>query len=358
MNPYHAIRSLLFRFDPEWIHRTVMGIADVTFGSPLGAVAGPLFHVCDDRLRTHAFGLEFASPIGLAAGFDKNAQHVRALARFGFGHIEVGTVTGEPQPGNERPRLFRLSSDHALLNRMGFNNQGSQAMRARLGRLRRRPTVIGVNIGKTKVVPNEQAVDDYEKSFRRLWDHADYFVVNVSSPNTPGLRDLQSRGPLTELLTRLQAVNDELGDRGQRPRPLLVKISPDLSNAAIDDVLEVVDRCALDGIVATNTTISRAGLRTDVDDLGAGGVSGRPVRSRALDVVTHIHRTAPALTIIGVGGVFDHHDALAMLRAGATLVQVWTGFIYEGPAIARRINRGLLAACREHGWGHISDARA
>lgn len=359
MNPYHLIRGLLFRFDPEWIHRTVMAVADRTFGSPLGAMATPYFHVLDDRLTTEALGLRFPSPIGLAAGFDKNAEHIRALARFGFGHIEVGTVTGEPQPGNERPRMFRLPDDKALMNRMGFNNQGSQAMRARLDRMRHRPAIVGVNIGKTKVVPNERATSDYEKSFRRLWDYADYFVVNVSSPNTPGLRDLQSKGPLTELLSRLQDVNNELADRGHRRRALLVKIAPDLTASAIDDVLEVVDDCKLDGIVATNTTISREGLRTPgVSELGSGGVSGAPVRERALEVVGHIHRVSPGLTIIGVGGIFTADDALQMLRAGATLIQVWTGFIYEGPSIARRINRGLLDACELNDWARIHDARS
>ncbi len=352
------VRPLLFRIDAERVHGTVMRLADATLGTPFGALAEPFFAVDDPRLRTRVFGLEFPNPVGLAAGFDKNAQHIRSLARFGFGHLEVGTVTGEPQPGNPTPRLFRLPADHALLNRMGFNNQGSQAMQARLSRLTSRPTVIGVNIGKTKVVPNDEAVDDYEKSFRRLWAHADYFVVNVSSPNTPGLRDLQSRGPLTQLLSRLQEVNHDLADHSQRRRPVLVKISPDLSETAIDDVLGVIDACELDGVVATNTTIARDGLKTaDADDLGPGGVSGRPVRSRALNVIAHIHRVSPQLPIVGAGGVFDAADALAMLRAGATLIQVWTGFIYEGPWIAQKINRGLVEACNEHQWSSLSDCR-
>ena len=329
--------------DPERVHGVAMGAADATLGSPLGRLAESHFTVDDPRLRVRAFGLDFPNPVGLAAGFDKNARHMLALSRLGFGHIEVGTITGEPQSGNPRPRLFRLRQDEAILNRMGFNNDGSQAIAARLARRRAR-CIVGANIGKTKVVPADEAVADYEKSYRRVWPHVDYIVVNVSSPNTPGLRDLQSRGPLMQILGRLQSVNAELADQGQSARkPLLVKIAPDLTFSAIDEVLDVVEECGIDGVVATNTTISREGLVTrHVDELGSGGVSGAPVRTRALEVVSHIHEKSPMTAVIGVGGVFTAADAHALLSAGATLVQVWTGFVYEGPSIVRRINRGLL----------------
>lgn len=354
MNPYDLFRPLLFRFDPETIHKTAMTVADATLGTRLGRLATPLFEVSDARLTTRAFGIDFPSPVGLAAGFDKNAEHVIALSRLGFGHIEIGTVTGRAQPGNDRPRLFRLTADRALLNRMGFNNQGSEAVERRLSRLRY-PGILGVNIGKTKVVPLAEATDDYETSFRRLWPFASYFVVNVSSPNTPGLRDLQSKEPLTRLLRHLQTVNEELG--GDERRPLLVKIAPDLTHSQLDDVMDVVQSCRLDGVVATNTTIARSGLQSrGQDELGPGGVSGRPLTDRSREIVRYIRGYSPELPIIGVGGIFDATDALQMLAAGATLIQVWTGFIYRGPTIVRDINRGLLAACEENGWDNVSEA--
>lgn len=340
---YELLRPLLFRVDPETAHGLVMSMASPVLKSPVGKVFRSKYTVDAPELRRTVWGIDFPNPIGLAAGFDKNAEYVSGLAELGFGFIEIGTVTGEAQAGNPRPRLFRLPADEALLNRMGFNNLGSEAVERILERTRF-DGILGINIGKTKIVPLEEADADYEKSFRRLYRFATYFVVNVSSPNTPGLRELQNKEPLTRLLDRLQNVNEELSSGGAR-KPLLVKIAPDLEDAQIDDVLEVVDGCRLDGVVATNTTLERGNLRTaGQQDLGPGGISGAPLRTRSRDVVSHIRAVSPQLPIVGVGGIFDPEDARAMFEAGATLVQVWTGFIYRGPSIARDINRGLLAA--------------
>ncbi len=353
------VRPILFRVDPESIHGLVMRLLHVGLG--LRAVRGLVrrsLSVRDPALQQTLWGLRFDNPVGLAAGFDKNAEHFNELAALGFGCIEIGTVTGEGQPGNPRPRMFRLPADAGLLNRMGFNNQGSAAVAARLASARIEP-LLGVNIGKTKAVPLDDAPADYEKSFRRLFDFARYFVVNVSSPNTPGLRKLQNKEPLGRLLANLQQLNDELAaERGQQRRPLLLKIAPDITDGQLDDILEVIAECGLDGIIATNTTIERDALRTPGQkNWGSGGVSGRPVRRRSLDLIRQIYRkTNGELPIIGVGGIFTAADALETIRAGASLVQVWTGFIYEGPGAVRRINRGLAKACRDHGWASITDA--
>ncbi len=340
---YSLAKKLLFRIDAETAHGLTMKALDVGMrGSALAAMKGRTT-VEDPSLRVNAFGLDFPNPVGLAAGFDKNAEHVDALFGFGFGHIEIGTVTGEGQQGNPKPRLFRLPNDRALLNRMGFNNQGASAVAERLAR-HRPEGILGINLGKTKVVPNDEAHLDYEKSFRLLYDFGDYFVVNVSSPNTPGLRDLQERGPLLALLEHLQELNVQLAqERGTQPRPLLLKISPDLTDTAVVEVVEVVERASLSGIIATNTTISREGLISlGLEGLGAGGISGAPVAARRCDVVRLIRRHTK-LPIIGVGGIFNADDAKDTLNAGANLVQVWTGFVYEGPKIVQRINQGLAA---------------
>ena len=339
MTPY----SLLFdhaltRIDPETAHH--LGFRGVRVAAPaLRALGRP-------GRPVEALGLTFPNVLGLAAGFDKNAVGIDALAALGFGHIEIGTVTGEPQPGNPRPRLFRLPADRAVVNRMGFNNDGAEAVAARLQRRGcRGDTVLGVNIGKTKVVPDDDqaAVEaDYEKSARLLTPHADYLVVNVSSPNTPGLRNLQSVEKLEPLLQRVRRTADAASP--DRRVPLLVKIAPDLAD---DDVLAVADLAlaiGLDGIIATNTTISRDGLRTDaaeVERMGAGGLSGRPLAARALDVTRMLrHRVGPDLTLVGVGGITTVDDARARLEAGADLLQGYTAFIYEGPLWPRRILKG------------------
>lgn len=357
---YRLFRPLFFLFDAEKVHHFVMRLARIALAVSLSrALLRLVYRYRAPELEQEVFGLTFANPVGLGAGFDKNARYLKALESFGFGAIEIGTVTGQGQIGNPTPRLFRLPEDRGLLNRMGFNNEGSEVVSRRLTKLKRFRPVLGVNIGKTKVVPIEEASDDYELSFKRLYPSADYFVVNVSSPNTPGLRELQGRDKLTDLLGRLQKLNMDLArERREAPRPVLVKIAPDLADEQIADVVDVVRHTQIDGLVATNTTIARETLATPgQEDLGPGGVSGKPVQRRSLEVIRLLHSLAPELPIIGVGGIFDAEDALAAIRAGASLVQVWTGFIYEGPGIVRSINRGLAAACREHGWKNISEAR-
>ncbi|GAB3548688.1 quinone-dependent dihydroorotate dehydrogenase [Spirosoma fluminis] len=341
------ILPLLFRFDAETIHHFVTSLLKLAFAVPgISAICRKLYVVEDRRLERTVFGLTFPNPIGMAAGFDKNAELVSELSDLGFGFVEIGTVTPRPQPGNPRPRLFRLKADGGLINRMGFNNKG---VGPAAGRLRdfaknkgQRTVIIGGNIGKNKDTPNESALDDYLISFRELFDAVDYFVVNVSSPNTPGLRDLQEREPLTRLLTALQTENR----RQLTPKPILLKIAPDLTNGQLDDIIAIVGETGIAGVIATNTTISRANLVTDsavVEQMGAGGVSGRPLRERATEVIRYLHQQSRgAFPIIGVGGIFSAEDALEKIQAGASLVQVYTSFIYEGPALAKRINQALL----------------
>jgi dihydroorotate dehydrogenase len=299
-----------------------------------------MFTVKDTALERKLWGITFPNPVGLAAGFDKDAKFTDPLACLGFGFIEIGTLTPRPQGGNPQPRLFRLPADSALINRMGFNNDGVVAAVERL-RKRKEKVIIGGNIGKNKDTPNEQAGDDYEKCFLELYDVVDYFVVNVSSPNTPGLRALQDKEPLTLLLTRLQTLNSQKGGK----KPLLLKIAPDLTNEQLDDIVEIIRTTGLDGVVSSNTTISRAGLHTpqaEVDAIGMGGLSGAPLRERATEVISYLHKASKgSFPIIASGGIFTAADAREKLAAGASLVQVYTGFIYEGPAIAKRICEGL-----------------
>ncbi len=360
MTPYSLLfRHGLSRIDPEVAHH--LGFRGLR-------VAAPALQGLDRALAkgrsvqsgpaVQTMGLTFPNVLGLAAGFDKNAVGIDALGALGFGHVEIGTVTGEGQPGNPTPRLFRLADDHAVVNRMGFNNDGAEVVAARLaargrdrlGPARGRGPVLGVNIGKTKVVPDDDqaAVEaDYEKSARLLTPHADYLVVNVSSPNTPGLRNLQAVEKLQPLLEHVRRTADEAADlagRGSRV-PMLVKIAPDLAD---DDVLAVSDLAlaiGLDGIIATNTTISREGLRSpaaQVEEVGAGGLSGRPLTARSLEVLRLIRqRVGQDLTLVGVGGITTVEDALARLDAGADLLQAYTAFIYEGPTWPRRILRGV-----------------
>jgi dihydroorotate dehydrogenase len=316
----------------------------------------------DSALSRETFGLHFRNPVGLGAGFDKNALYLRELEALAFGFVEVGTVTPLPQAGNEQPRLFRLPEDQALINRMGFNNDGVTAIAERLRKWRAANTqsqtnpqrqtapvpslIIGGNIGKNKVTPNEVAWKDYEICFRELFDTVDYFVVNVSSPNTPGLRELQEKDALKKILTNLQSINAELArEQGILPRPLLLKIAPDLNQQQIDDVIALSLEIKLDGLVATNTTTSREKLLSPPDRLesiGAGGLSGAPLRERSTEVLRYIHRkSGGAIPLIASGGVFTGENAQEKLDAGASLVQVWTGFIYEGPLIVRKICRAL-----------------
>lgn len=338
---YRLLRKLLFTQSPEYIHYWAMARLR---GLYQNALTRPLlkstYGVDNAGLEREVFGLKFPNPVGLAAGFDKDARWTDELSALGFGFVEIGTVTPRPQPGNDKPRLFRLPQDQALINRMGFNNGGAGAAAERLRHRKERGLIIGGNIGKNKTTPNEQATEDYEAALRALYDVVDYFVVNVSSPNTPGLRELQDKAPLLALLQRLQMVNDQLG----APKPLLLKIAPDLTDSQLDDIVEIAATARLAGIVATNTTISREGLRAtsqELETIGAGGLSGKPLRERATEVVAYLHKKNPALPIIAAGGIFTAADAREKLAAGASLIQVYTGFIYEGPGIAKRICQGL-----------------
>ena len=313
-----------------------------TCAAPRGFRALYCFH--HPSLEREVFGLKFPNPVGLAAGFDKNAVLTDELATLGFGFVEIGTVTPRPQPGNPTPRLFRLPQDEALVNRMGFNNEGAAVVAARLARRRNRQLLIGGNIGKNKDkdTPNERAADDYVAGFEALAEVVDYFVVNVSSPNTPSLRQLQEKKPLIDLLQQVQARNQSR----PTPRPLLLKIAPDLTDSQLDNILEIAREIQLSGLMATNTTISRDNLRTEsghVTSLGAGGLSGRALRARATEVIRYLHQKSDGgLPIIGAGGIHSAADAQEKLAAGATLIQLYTGFIYEGPALVSRINQSLV----------------
>jgi len=346
---YRLLFSLLLRRLPaEAIHRLAFAGLRWLMGVPgIASLLRPRLGPQAPDLRVKAMGLDFPSPIGLAAGFDKDAEGPDALGALGFGFVEVGTLTGEPQPGNPRPRLFRLPADRALVNRMGFNNGGAAAAAARLARPRK--VILGVNIGKTKVVPEEEAVADYVKSARLLGPHADYLVVNVSSPNTPGLRNLQSVEKLGPLLSAVRRALDE-SVPGRRV-PLLVKIAPDLADADVDAVADLALALGLDGIIATNTTISREGLRTpsaEVAALGAGGISGAPLKARALEVLRRLReRVGERLVLIAAGGIETADDVWERLQAGATLVQVYTAFVYGGPTFPARLNRALAARLAE-----------
>ena len=287
-------------------------------------------------------GLRFSNPVGLAAGFDKDGKYFREMAELGFGFIEIGTVTPKGQIGNPQPRLFRLPEDQGLINRMGFNNEGVDALVERLKQGKPEGVIIGGNIGKNKVTPNAQAEDDYRICFDALFPYVDYFVVNVSSPNTPGLRELQDREPLTRLLSLLQKRNQQQ----DKPKPILLKIAPDLNNDQLDDILSIVQDSGIAGIIATNTTISRDGLHTPekrIQEIGNGGLSGAPVRERATEVIRYLsEKSAGKLLIIGVGGICSAQDALEKLRAGAALVQVYSGLIYRGPELIKEINQAIL----------------
>ena len=329
------IRPLLFLMNPEKAHHFTFGLIRVLMKIPgVKFLFSALYQPREDDHAVNIMGLHFPNPVGLAAGFDKNADLFEELSALGFGFIEVGTVTPKPQPGNDKPRMFRLPEDGGLINRMGFNNQGVDYM---VARLKNRPAnlIIGGNIGKNKVTPNEQAEEDYVICFEALFNHVDYFVVNVSSPNTPGLRELQEKEPLTRLLTRLV----ELNKSRSTPKPILLKIAPDLTNTQLDEIVEIVQTTGLQGIIATNTTIARDGLKTSEEiTREAGGLSGKPVREKSTEVIRYLrYKAGKEMVIIGVGGIFTAEDALEKIKAGANLVQVYTGFIYEGPGMIKKI---------------------
>lgn len=331
------IKPFFFLFSPEQAHHLAMRMMQFSF------IRWMMKNICNTKPKpVEALGFTFKNPVGLGAGFDKNATYVKEIEALGFGFTEIGTVTPLPQPGNDKPRLFRLPKDEALINRMGFNNVGVDVVAARLKNIRQQSSIIiGGNIGKNKITPNEKAADDYVICFEKLFDVVDYFVVNVSSPNTPGLRDLQDKKPLTEILLRLQQINLQK----EKPKPILLKIAPDLSNSQLDDIISIVDETKIAGVIATNTTISRNDLQTEksvVEKMGAGGLSGKPVRSRSTEVISYLSKKSGGkLFIIGVGGVQTAADAKEKLAAGATLVQLYTGFIYEGPMIVKRIVQQL-----------------
>jgi dihydroorotate dehydrogenase len=345
VTPYDLVRPFLFTLQAERAHHAgTAALNAALLAPPARSLARTLFAVRDPALAVERFGLRFPNPVGLGA--------------LGFGHVEIGTVTALAQPGNPQPRLFRLPADRALLNRMGFNNAGAEAVAARLRRTRIEP-VLGINLGKSKAASLDEAAADYLRSLELLEPFAAYLTVNVSSPNTPGLRQLQDAAPLRELLRALRTRAGELAAGGEGPpRPILLKIAPDLTDPQVEEAAGIAVEEGMAGLIATNTTVSREGLRTPgVDGMGAGGISGAPVHRRALEVVSLVHRTAGArLPVVGVGGVFGADEAWAMIRAGASLVQVWTGFIYRGPGIARDINRGLLARLRREGMRSIADA--
>ena len=343
---YKIIRSLLFLLPPERAHEVTTSLLNLLCQAPsVPTLLRTSFRVNSPHLQREVFGLQFPNPLGLAAGFDKNAEYLDSFSNLGFGFIEIGTVTPRPQPGNEKPRLFRLKGDQALINRMGFNNQGLEEAQRRLS-TRPANLIVGGNIGKNKITPVEEASLDYLKCFRGLYDYVDYFVVNVSSPNTPNLRDLQEKEPLRNLLSALQEENQNR----PKPKPILLKIAPDISWTALDDILAIVEETRLDGIVATNTTINREGLSTSstrLQAIGNGGLSGSPLRERSTEIIRYIRGQNQTLPVIAVGGIDSEETALEKLEAGANLLQIYTGFVYEGPGLLKRINQAILKRLEE-----------
>ena len=339
---YKFLRFFLFLFDPEKIHKISFVFLKLLFSIPSSLSFWKYYFIINNKsLKRKVFGLNFDNPVGLAAGFDKDAEIFDGLDTFGFGFVEIGTVTPLAQEGNPKPRLFRLKEDNAVINRMGFNNDGVEAVVSRLRR-KKSNIIIGGNIGKNKFTPNDQAINDYEICFEKLFNHVDYFVVNVSSPNTPGLRELQDREPLTKILNRLQ----ELNKKKPKPKPILLKIAPDLTNTQLDDIIQIIDETSLEGVVATNTTINRDSLLTQkdkIENIGNGGLSGKPLKDRSTEIIKYLsEKSNKSFSIIGVGGISSSTDAIDKLNAGADLVQIYTGFIYEGPSIVRNINNGLI----------------
>jgi dihydroorotate dehydrogenase len=344
---YKILRFFLFKFSAEKAHHITLGLMNFAIKIPfVKFILNKLYAIEDKKLERNLFGLTFKNPVGLAAGLDKNAVCLDAFAAVGFGFIEIGTVTPLAQDGNEKPRLFRLIEDKAIINRMGFNNDGMEVVKHNIQKSQisnlKSQVIIGGNIGKNKITPNENAVDDYVKCFDALYDVVDYFVVNVSSPNTPNLRALQEKEPLKQLLFTLQEKNKTK----VKPKPILIKIAPDLTNEQLDDIIEIVFETKLDGIVATNTTISRDNLLTEknkIDAIGVGGLSGKPLTKKSTEIIKYIvEKSHHKIPIIAVGGIMSADDAMEKLNAGASLVQLYTGFIYEGPNLIKEINKKIL----------------
>tara|TARA_B100000768_G_scaffold154142_1_gene150685 strand:- start:2116 stop:3147 length:1032 start_codon:yes stop_codon:yes gene_type:complete len=331
------IKPILFLFNPEWVHHTVFSTLKVIHLIPgIGWLIRRIYQLKDQRLERKLFGLTFINPVGLAAGFDKDAKLYQELSNFGFGFIEIGTLTPKPQPGNPKKRLFRLPEDNGLINRMGFNNEGVEKAIERLKK--NKGILIGGNIGKNKITPNDEAVSDYVQCFEALFPHVDYFVVNVSSPNTPNLRALQDKEPLQHLLKTLK----DLNLKKTNPKPILLKIAPDLTERELLDIIDIITSVNIDGIIATNTTLSREGLKSPNKN-EAGGLSGEPLTDRSTEVIRFIHeKSNNAFPIIGVGGIHSPQDALNKLSAGASLVQLYSGFVYEGPSVVKKINKAII----------------
>lgn len=340
---YHfLIRPLFFQFDAERIHHVVFKLLRILGKIGFRPILRRLFCYNNPKLQRDLFGLTFQNPVGLAAGFDKDAKLIDELSCFGFGFIEIGTLTPRPQVGNEKPRLFRLPQDEALINRMGFNNEGVLASVERLKR-RKSKIIVGGNLGKNKDTPNEKALDDYAYAVEALHPYVDYFVVNVSSPNTPGLRELQEKEPLRKLLAYIKSQSLTL----PQPRPVLLKIAPDLTLEQLDDIIQILKETKTDGVIATNTSVSREGLKTPQEQLnkiGRGGLSGKPIADHSNEVIRYLRKQLGSdFPIIGVGGIMTEEDAIKKIKAGADLIQIYTGFIYEGPGFVKRINKRLSA---------------
>lgn len=340
---YHLIKPFLFQLKPEPAHYLTVKLLRFTLGMPLiGTWFRNFYTIKNKNLERNVFGLTFKNPVGLAAGFDKDGKYYHDISSLGFGFIEIGTVTSRPQDGNPQPRLFRLKKDKGLINRMGFNNEGVEAMVKRLKATDiPEGLIIGGNIGKNKTTPNEKAIEDYTYCFDLLFPYVDYFVVNVSSPNTPNLRALQDKEPLTKLLNHLQAINF----KQQSPKPLLLKIAPDLTDTQLDDIIDITKTTKIDGLIATNTTISRAGLTLPsekISAIGNGGLSGLPLKDKATEVIAYLRKQLPNVAIIGVGGISSPQDAIEKLEAGADLIQVYSGMVYYGPSLIKDINKAIL----------------
>ncbi|MGB4838797.1 MAG: quinone-dependent dihydroorotate dehydrogenase [Saprospiraceae bacterium] len=335
------LKPLLFVLSPENAHLLTVILLKISIRLPgVKWLMKKCYSVENSKLNVRLWGLDFQNPVGLAAGFDKDGKYYNVMEHLGFGFVEIGTVTPLPQPGNEKPRLFRLPKDRALINRMGFNNDGVEAMVKRLRFRTKTKLIIGGNIGKNKLTPNENASEDYLRCFESLFEFCDYFVVNVSSPNTPGLRELQDKEPLTNLLITLMKKNNSY----DTPKPILLKIAPDLTNDQLDDIIEIVGLSGIHGIVATNTTLDRSNIASDTTETGSGGLSGAPLKSRATEIIRYIHtKTSGQIPIIGVGGIENAADAIEKINAGASLIQIYTGLIYNGPGLIRDINKAIIS---------------
>jgi dihydroorotate dehydrogenase len=349
---YKLIRPLLFNLskDPETVHNLALSFLRLGGVSPLRQVLSLVANFQDAGLEQQVFGLSFKNSVGLAAGFEKDGRGLAALGALGFGYVELGGYTRLPQAGHPRPRIFRLEKDSALINRMGFPNPGADEAAKKLASVKNINMPLGINLAKSKIIPNEQAAEDYLYSFAKLYNCADYFVINVSSPNTPGLRQLQSKNFLLEIMSAI------MDYRVKQPvqKPVLVKTTVDFSFAEIDELLEVCRTLKIDGIVCTNTSLSREGLKTPTNE--AGGLSGQPIKKKSTGVIRHIHKQMPSLSIIGLGGIFTAQDAYEKIKAGASLVQIYTSLIYEGPFVVKNINRGLVNLLKRDGFKNISEA--